>query len=105
MQFQAFPDSRRTLFALIISLTDDSNEKLIHSYEQLDYLSIRHCQMKFNMYLLYSKRPKDLQRNYSIQIDVYETIPLTYRGSIFIRLNYPFLPVQRSAGKLAVKIS
>jgi hypothetical protein len=102
LQFRAFSASRRTLFALIISLIDDSNERIIHSYQQFTYLYIHHCQTKFNIYLLYSNRPKLSTKNYSIHIDIYEKISFTYRGSLLIPFNYPFLPVHRIAVQLNI---
>ncbi|CAF4495349.1 unnamed protein product, partial [Rotaria sp. Silwood2] len=41
IQFQALSDSWSTLFAIIVSLVDDSEERIIHSYEQFTYLSTR----------------------------------------------------------------
>ncbi|CAF3548055.1 unnamed protein product [Rotaria sp. Silwood1] len=102
LRFQTFSDSRRTLFALIISLIDDTYERIIHSYQQLTYLYIRDCQTKFNIYLLYSTRPKNLTKNYFIHIDIYEKILLTYRKSFLIPLKYPFLPVHRIAVQLNI---
>ncbi|CAF4102331.1 unnamed protein product, partial [Rotaria sordida] len=81
LRFQTFSDSRRTLFALIILLIDDSNERIIHSYQQLTYIYIRDCQTKFNIYLLYSTRPKK---------------------SFLIPLKYPFLPVHRVGVQLNI---
>ncbi|CAF4082700.1 unnamed protein product, partial [Rotaria sordida] len=102
LRFQTFSDSRRTLFALIILLMDDSNERIIHSYQQLTYIYIRDCQTKFNIYLLYSTRPKNLTKNYFIHIDIYEKISFTYRRSFLIPLKYPFLPVHRIAVQLNI---
>ena len=59
LQFRALSDSLQTQFAIIISLIDDSDERIIHSYEQITYLSMKNCQTKFNIYLLYSTRPKN----------------------------------------------
>jgi hypothetical protein len=59
IKFLALSDSCQTLFVIIISLIDDSNERIIHSYEQVMYSSVRHCKTKFNIYLLYSTRPKN----------------------------------------------
>jgi hypothetical protein len=81
LQFQTYSDARRTLFALVVSLIDDSNERIIHSHQQLTYLYIQHCQIKFNIYLLYSTRPKHLTKHYSVHIDIYEKISFAYRGS------------------------
>ncbi|CAF1335321.1 unnamed protein product [Rotaria sordida] len=90
------------LFALIILLIDDSNERIIHSYQQLTYIYIRDCQTKLNIYLLYSTRPKNLTKNYFIHIDIYEKISFTYRRSFLIPLKYPFLPVHRIAVQLHI---
>ncbi|CAF1356637.1 unnamed protein product [Adineta steineri] len=95
MKFQAYSDSRRTIFALVITLIDDSNERIIHSYQQLTYLYIRDCKIKFNIYLLYSTRPKNILKHYSIHIDIYEKLSLTYRGSLLKPIKFPFLPVHR----------
>ncbi|CAF1576537.1 unnamed protein product, partial [Rotaria sordida] len=65
MAFRVMSDSRSTLFAIIMSLIDDSEQRIIHSYEQLSYLSVRDCKAKFNVYLVYSNRPKSQTRNYS----------------------------------------
>ncbi|CAF0830570.1 unnamed protein product [Rotaria sordida] len=102
LQFQTFSDSRQTLFALIIALIDDSNERIIHSSQQLTYLYFQHCRVKFNIYLLYSTRPKNSTKNYFIHIDVYEKISFKYRGSLFIPIHFPFLPVHRIALQLNI---
>jgi hypothetical protein len=102
MRLQVFSDSRRTLFTIIISLIDDSDERIIHSYQQITYLYTQHCHVKFNTYLLYSNRPKLANRNYSIHIDIYEKMSFTYRGSFLIPVNFPFLPVYRIAVQLNI---
>ena len=93
IQFQASSASWQTLFAIVISLIDDSDQRIIHSYEQITYLSIKHCNLKFNQYLLYSTRPKDPKKQYAIHIDFYEKISLIYRGSVLLNITFPFLPV------------
>ena len=97
IQFRALSDSWQTLFAIVISLIDDSPERVIHSYQQINFFSMRDCKTKFSMNLLYSTRPKDPSKNYSIHIDVYEKISLAYRGSIFFPIPFSFLPVHRLA--------
>jgi hypothetical protein len=97
LKFRALSDSWQTLFAIVISLIDDSNERIIHSYEQLTYLSVRYCKIKFNIYLLYLTRPKDSTKHYAIHIDIYEKVSLTYRGSLLFPITFPFLPVHRLA--------
>ena len=97
IKFRAPGSSWQTLFAIVISLIDDSNERIIHSYEQLTFLSVRDCQMKFHMYLLYSTRPKDPAKYYSIHIDIYEKASLAYRGGLLFPIAFSFLPVYRLA--------
>jgi hypothetical protein len=97
IKLQAWSHSWRTPFTLVVSLIDDSNERIIHSHEQLTYVSMQNCQRKFNVYLLYSTRPKNQLKEYSIHIDIYEKISLSYRGSLLLPVSFPFLPVQRIA--------
>ncbi|CAF4150537.1 unnamed protein product, partial [Adineta steineri] len=95
VRFRALSESRQTLFAIVISLIDNSNERIIHSSEQFTYLSARDCKIKFNNYLFYSTRPKDSTKNYSIHIDIYDKNSLIHRGSLLFPINFPFLPVHR----------
>ena len=97
LKFQVNPDSLRTVFAIVVSLIDDSNERTVHSYEQFSSLYIRDCGRKFKIYLLYSTRPKNPMKRYSVQIDIYEKVSLTYRASFLQPVKFPFLPVQRLA--------
>ncbi|UJR11560.1 hypothetical protein I4U23_015740 [Adineta vaga] len=97
IRFHASAQSRQTRFAILTMLIDDTNQRIIHSYEQFTYLSIRDCKIKFNLYLLYSTRPKHLNRTYSIHIDIYEKSSLTYRGSFLYPVKFFFLPVHRLA--------
>ena len=97
LKFQASSHSRRTLFAVLATLIDSSDQRIIHSYQQITYLYTKHCPVKYNIYLLYSHRPKLPNRNYSIHIDIYDKDSLVYRGSLLIALKFPFLPVHRIA--------
>jgi hypothetical protein len=57
---------------------------------------MRDCQNKYGFYLVYSIRPKDSTKNYSIHIDIYEkNTTLTYRGSLLYPIQFTFLPVHR----------
>jgi hypothetical protein len=58
IEFRSLSDSYQTPFAIVISLIDDNEERMVHSYERITYLSVRYCKTKFNIYLLYSTRPK-----------------------------------------------
>ncbi|CAF1142600.1 unnamed protein product [Adineta ricciae] len=102
LQFRAPSNSSETPFLFVVSLIDDSDERLIHSFHQFTYLFAKNCQRKFNLYLLYSTRPKNMHRQYSIQIHIYEQITLNYRGSFLKSVNYTFLPVHRLAFQLDI---
>ena len=95
LKFQPYADSRRILFSLIIQLIDNTTQRTIHSAKQLTYIYAKHCQTKFNFYLTYSTRPKQFNRTYFIHIDIYEKLTFGYRGSVYIPLRFPFLPVHR----------
>ena len=95
LQFQVASDSRRTAFAVVVYLIEDTNERIVHSVEQFTYLAVENCRRRFDIYFLYSHRPKDQSKDYLIQIDVYEKETLNYRGSWIKSLNFTFLPVHR----------
>jgi len=95
LKFQPYSDSRRTLFSLIIQLVDNTSQRIVHSAKQLTYVYVKHCQTKFNFYLTYSTRPKQSNRIYFIHIDIYEKQTFGYRGSLYIPLEFPFLPIHR----------
>ncbi|CAF0722408.1 unnamed protein product [Adineta steineri] len=95
MQFNVSTKHEQIPFILVISLIDNSIKQIIHSYYQLSYLYIRDKYTKFNIYLLYANRPKDLTKQYSIHIDIYHLLTLNYQGSLLLPLKFPFLPVER----------
>ncbi|CAF3948757.1 unnamed protein product, partial [Rotaria sp. Silwood1] len=105
MRFQVLSDAWRIPFVLLISLIDDSDDRVIHSHQQFTYLPMRDCQIKFSVYLFYSTRPKNHSKIYSIHIDIYEKISLVYRGSFLLPLTFPFLPVHRIATELKIPSS
>lgn len=80
-----------SVFLVLITLID--NERNIQLHDYLEYLPILDCNTKFNIYLLYPTRPKNLSQNYSIQIDVFNQVTMTYRASWIFPLHFPFLPV------------
>ena len=100
MRISPSPFSEDRLFLYVISLIDDSAERVIHSYERLSNLYIDKLYPKFNVHLVYSARPKDTSKQYAIHIDIYEHLTLVYRGSHLIPLKFPFLPVERVAVEL-----
>ncbi|CAF4053713.1 unnamed protein product, partial [Adineta steineri] len=102
MKLQTFSDSWQTQFLLIVSLIDNTDERIIHSYEQITYFPMQNCQTSFDIYLVYSNRPKNESKQYTIHIDIYEKLSLNYRGSFFIHIPFLFLPVQRIASLLNI---
>ena len=91
----------QTLFAIILLLIDD-DEQLINSYDQIQYLSIRDCDIKFNNYLLYSTRPKNISKNYSVRLDVFDRHSLNHRASWLFPIKFSFLPVHRLAIQITI---
>jgi len=95
---RALSQSYKTLFAIVISLIDDTDQRIIHSFIQISYFAVRDCAKKYTDYLVYSSRPKDPTKTYSIHIDIYEKKKLLiYRGSLLFPIQFPFLPVHRLA--------
>lgn len=91
----------RTPFALVAYLYD-STHHVIDSYHHIRYLSIRDCTTKFNFHLLYSSRPKPIDRMYSIRIHAFEMTTLTYRSSWSFPILFSFLPVYRLSAELMI---
>ncbi|CAF1686970.1 unnamed protein product, partial [Adineta ricciae] len=89
-----------TVFLLVIFLIDENQE--IESYDYIEYISIRDCLTKFDIYLLYSSRPKNNSKSYFVRIDVYDQILLTYRTSWLFPLKFSFLPVHRLSIQLII---
>ena len=95
LQFQTLSDSWNIPFMIVVSLIDDSNEKVIHSYESFTYLPIQNCAKSFWLTLQYSTRPKDATKQYFIRVDAYEKLTLHHRGSLLFPVEFSFLPVHR----------
>ncbi|CAF3947495.1 unnamed protein product [Rotaria sp. Silwood1] len=93
----------RTLFTFIIILIDDNGNR--ESHDHIEYLASRDCNVKFNIYLLYSTRLKNVSKNYSVRIDAFSKLTLTYRASWIFPLPFPFFPVHRLSVLLRVPIS
>ncbi|CAF4157335.1 unnamed protein product, partial [Rotaria sordida] len=81
----------------------DETECIAESHDQILYAQTFDCNLiNFNIYLLYRSRPKDITKNYSIQIHVHDKQSLEYRGSWLFSLAYTFLPVHRMALKITI---
>jgi hypothetical protein len=84
------------VYTIIIMLIDDNDEREeIDSYDQFDYSPSQTCGIKLNRYLLYSTRPKNISKNYSLHIDIFEKRTMNYRGSWHLSIPFLFLPVNR----------
>ena len=90
----------QTIFTFMTLLIDHENN--IESYDFIEYLPIRDCNTKFNVYLLYSTRPKHSLKNYSVRINVYNKLTLTYRVSWIFPIEFSFLPVHRLTIRLII---
>ena len=102
LQLSTSSHSRRTIFSIVVTLIDNSAKRIIHSYEQFTFVYINDCSRKFNIYLLYMNRSKNLTDDYSVHIDVYEKSSLSYRASFLLPIHNSFLPVHRVATELHV---
>ncbi|CAF5181570.1 unnamed protein product, partial [Rotaria magnacalcarata] len=88
----------RNVFSFIIILIDDN--EIIQSHDYIEYLAIRDCDTKFNVYLFYSTRSK----NYFIRIHAFNRLALKYRASWIFPLKFLFLPVHRLSVLLKVPV-
>ena len=103
IQFRAFSDSWQTPFIIIVSLIDDTDQRTIHSHQQLTYIPVPNCKTKYNIELLYATRPKNQSQLYFVHLDIYEKKKiLSYRGSLHLSLPFMFLPIQRVAVQLDI---
>ena len=91
----------RTMFTVIITLRDDEQNQ-IQSHEQFNYLYERDCSKKYNIYLLYVNRPKNLSTNYSVHIDIFDKEAMQYRASWLYPVKFAFLPVYHLAIQIEI---
>ena len=95
IKFQTLSDSLQTLFTIFFLLIDNTDQRIIHSYEQLTYSSVKYCQQIFQLTLIYGDRSKNLTKQYQIHVDIFETLSLKYRASLLFPIQFSFLPVNR----------
>ena len=89
-------NERHATYAVISMLVDDTDPRQqIQAYDQFVYIAKQSCSMKLDHYLLFRSRPKDISRNYSVRIDVFEKSDLIYVGSWHFPITFLFLPVNR----------
>jgi hypothetical protein len=96
LTFRLTSNDRHATYAVVIMLIEDDDEKQkIDAYDQFIYIAKQTCSIKLNRYLLFPTRPKNLSKNYSVRIDVYEKNAITYVGSWHFPIAFLFLPVNR----------
>ena len=100
LQLRAENAHRLDIFAIVIRLIDHTG--LIHSYDQLIFIPTLDCNTKFNLHLLYQKQPKDLTKNYTIQIDAFNKTNLTFLANWTLAIPFIFLPVNRVSTVLTI---
>ncbi|CAF3330624.1 unnamed protein product [Rotaria socialis] len=88
------------MYSIILKLIDD--EETIHSYEQFTHMSTEKCNTKYNINLLYNTRPKNIMTNYSIRIEAYNKIDLSFHSSWKLPVQFLFMPVQRIASYMMI---
>ncbi|UJR38889.1 hypothetical protein I4U23_031557 [Adineta vaga] len=91
----------RTLFAIVITLRDNQDNR-IESFDQAYYYYERDCHTKFNIYLLYATRPKNVSTNHSVRIDIFNKQTLEHHTSWLFPIVFSFLPVYRMAIQLQI---
>lgn len=103
VQLKVFSDFRTVYTAIIILIDDYSGS--IESYDKINYLPTHDCRKKYNSYLLYTSRPKNISTNFTIRIDIYDKILLEYRASWSFPIRFAFLPVYRMAVQLHIPVT
>lgn len=94
---------KHDVYAIVIMLVDDNDEhRETDSYDQFDYAPNQNCGIKLNRYLLYSMRPKNISKKYSVHIHAFEKRTMTYRGSWHLPIPFLFLPVNRIVSLLSI---
>ena len=88
------------VIGVIVTLVDHTG--FIHSHEQVTYIPLHDCNTKFNIYLFYQNRPKDMTKNYTVRIDAYDKVNMIYITSWILPVKFPFMPVNRMSALLTI---
>ncbi|CAF3771270.1 unnamed protein product [Rotaria sordida] len=99
-------DLNTNYILLVMLINNDKDKQEIHSYEEIIHKSQYDCPIKYNIYLLYSSRPKVISNNYSIRIDIFtrRKNSIDYHASWNLPIPFIFLPVNRLATQINVPI-
>ncbi|CAF4583556.1 unnamed protein product [Rotaria sp. Silwood1] len=91
------------IYSVVITLVDDDdNQQEINSYDQVTYVPGMNCRKPINSYLIYSTRPKNNSKNYSIRVDAFDKASLAYLASWHLNIPFLFLPVNRLAAMITI---
>ena len=88
-------------FQVIIMLINEQGQ-IVPNYEQINFIPVRDCGTKFNLYLLYPHRPKLHAGNYSIRIDLFDKVTLDFWLVGIYQFHFNFLPVNRISTQLFI---
>jgi hypothetical protein len=88
------------IVGIVITLVDHND--FVHSYDQITYIPTFDCNTKSNLHLLYQTRPKNITKNYTINIDAYDKVTLTYLTSWTLPVPFSFMPVNRISAQLTI---
>ncbi|UJR17392.1 hypothetical protein I4U23_004287 [Adineta vaga] len=88
------------IIGIVIRLVDHTG--FVNFYEQITYIPVIDCNTKYNIHLLYQNRPKDMTKNYTIYIDVYDKVNLLYLTSWIYPVKLLFMPVNRMSVQLII---
>ncbi|CAF1238873.1 unnamed protein product [Adineta ricciae] len=94
LKLQLSSTNRQEIYGIVVILME--NNRIIE-FNQFQYIAKDSCTMKFNQYLLYQRRPKNLSSNYNIRIDVVEKNSMIYIGHWYYSVPFLFLPVNHMA--------
>ncbi|CAF3497832.1 unnamed protein product [Rotaria sp. Silwood1] len=83
----------RMVFEFVIMLIDNTSQ--IHSFAQRELLPMRDCNLRVDVTLSYSQRPKDNSLSYVIRIDTFNKLTLEYHASWLFPIQISVLPVYR----------
>ena len=85
---------------IVIVTLRDQEQNQIESFDKFNYLPLVDCRKKFNIYLLYNSRPKNLSRKYFVRIDIYKQSSFEHQSSWQFPILFSFLPVYRISARL-----
>ena len=82
------------IYAIIVTLIDDSDDhQEINSYHQFSFRISSTYRDSINAYLTYLTQPNNSSKNYSVRIEVFNRISLTYLASWHLTIPFSFLPI------------